>query len=86
MRERLSLDRKATQAAIDLFVEEIGVTKDDAAEFTKSVHEISKDTPAAQVSANRVVRLLGKVGPGVAKAIRDILVGVAAEAVKKTIR
>jgi hypothetical protein len=51
--------------------------------FQESVEQIAKDTPQAQVASKRLVRLLTKVGKGTASAIRDILVDLASEAVKK---
>lgn len=71
-------------AAIELFGAEIQ-EEEERKEFTESVEQIVKDTPQAQVASNRLVRLLKKVTVGTANTIRDILVDVASEAVKKTI-
>jgi hypothetical protein len=70
------------QAAMELFADE--VTPDEAQEFKKNVEAIAQDTPAAQVASNRISRALSRIGGGAANAIRDILVDVASEAVKKT--
>jgi hypothetical protein len=72
------------QAAIDLFGEE-DVTEEDRATFERSVREITKDTPQAQVASKRILKVLKKVGAGTATAIRDILVDVASEAAKKVL-
>ena len=69
---------------IDLFVDEIQ-EENEREEFRMSIHEITTNSPQAQVVSNRVIRLLKKVGEGTASAIRDILVDVASEAAKKTL-
>jgi len=72
------------QAALDLFIDEC---QDAAAreEFKSSIEQITKDTPQAQVAGKRIMRLLGKIGKGTATAIREIVVDIAAEAVKRTL-
>ncbi len=70
------------QAAIDLFNDE-WEDEQDRKIFQESVEQITKDTAQAQVASKRLVRLLGKLGKGTASTIRDILVDVASESVKK---
>lgn len=70
------------QAAIDLFIEE-SQSKDEQDEFRKSVEEITKDSPQAQVASKRITRLLGRVSTETASAIRDILVNLASETAKR---
>ncbi len=69
-------------AAIELFIEET-MNETDRAEFRESVAQIARDTPQAQLASRRINRLLGKIGKETASAIRDILVDIASEAVKK---
>lgn len=71
-------------AAYELFCDDIK-DDEDRRVFQESVQAISKDTPQAQVASNRIVKLLSKAGKATSKAIRDILVDVASEAVKKVI-
>ena len=69
------------QAAIDLFVDQV---QDEAArrEFTESVHAIARDTPQAQVAANRLKRLLTWLKDGTVDVVRKMLVDVAASGIK----
>ncbi len=70
------------QAAIDLFIDEVQ-DEEQRKQFKESVEQIAKDTPQAQVASNRIVKLLAKFPGYAGKAIRDILVEVAAEATKR---
>ncbi len=74
---------RTQQAAFDLFIEE-SMDEKERQEFKESVEQITKDTPQAQVAWRRIAKHLGKMGKGAAQAIRDILVDVASETVKKT--
>ena len=71
-------------AAIELFIEETQ-DQDEQREFRESVEQIVRDTPQAQVAGRRINRLLEKVGKSTASVIRDLLVDVVGEAVKKLI-
>lgn len=73
------------QAAIQLYAEEETATIQDQNEFQQSVIEITKNTPQSQVASKKITRLLAKIGKESASAIRDILVDVASEAVKKSL-
>lgn len=70
------------QAALYLFFEETQ-NQEEREEFSKSVEQVSKDTPQAQVASKKINRLLGKIGKETASAIRDIVVDIASEAAKK---
>jgi len=74
--------QRKQQAAIDLF-NDAWEDEQDRKIFKESIKQITKDTPQAQVASKRLTRLLGKLGKGTASAIRDILVDLASEAVKK---
>jgi hypothetical protein len=76
---------RRVQAAIDLAAEEESLSAEDKKQFNQSVNEITRDTPQAQVGATRLKKLLAKFGAGTGKAVRDIVVDIASEAVKKTI-
>ena len=76
---------RAMQAAIELFLDETGAQGEEAKAFEQSVHDVTRQTPAAQVASNRIVKALKKVGTATATSIREILVGVASEAAKKTL-
>jgi hypothetical protein len=73
------------KAAIDLFVDEVGEGSEQGKEFEQSVRDLATDAPAAQVGANRIVRALKKLPAATASAIRDILVDIASETIKKTV-
>lgn len=74
------------QAAIEMFVEEIGSHNDDTRAFEQEVEEISRNTPKAKLAATRLGKLLGKVTTSTANAIRDILVNVASATIADQIR
>ena len=77
--------RRQKQAAIGLFVEDVG-DNDDAKNFAAELEHISRDTPKAQLAAVRINKLLAKLGTGTANLIRDIVVGVASAVIADQIR
>ncbi len=76
---------RAMQAAIEMAVESGDLDATEQQQFSESVQEVARDTPKAQVAGSRIRRLLGKMGHATASAIRDILVDIASESVKKMI-
>ncbi len=76
---------RAMQVAIDLATESGKLTDLEQKQFTESVHEVTRDTPRTQVAASRMKRILEKAGKATADAVRDVLVDVTSEAVKKVI-
>jgi hypothetical protein len=76
---------RTIQSAIELAVESGGLSQPDQEQFTQSVHEIAHDTPKAKLAGSRLARLLGKMTKTTADAVRDMLVDIASEAVKKVI-
>lgn len=76
---------RKVQAAIELFVDEVGKGTDQAKEFEQSIHDIVRDTPMAQVAASRITVSLKKLPGHAAEVIRGLVVEVAAEGIKKLI-
>jgi hypothetical protein len=76
---------RATQAAIELFIEESGFTGEEAEQFQASVHEAVKDGPRTLLAGRRIATALKRVGPETIKAFRSIIVDVLGEAAKKAI-
>jgi hypothetical protein len=74
-----------TRAAIEMFIDETGATGEQAAEFERSVNDVAKNTPAAQLGASRIVRALKSISTGTASAIRSLVVEIASETAKKVI-
>ncbi|MHB8973734.1 MAG: DUF2321 domain-containing protein [Pirellulaceae bacterium] len=77
--------RRRKQAAIELFVEDVGDT-DDAKTFASEIEHISRDTPNAKLAAVRINNLLAKIGTKTAALIRDLLVGVASSLIAEQLR
>lgn len=77
--------KRAMEAAITLANESGDLSQDEQDQFAKSVEAITRDTPEAKVAGGRIVRLLKKMGQVTADAVKDTLVNVASEAVKKLI-
>lgn len=77
--------RRKKQAAIELFVEDVG-DNEDAQNFAAEIEHISRDTPKAQLAAVRINKLLGKITTGTASLIRDIFVGIASAAISDQLR
>jgi hypothetical protein len=73
------------RAAVELFLDETGAQGEEAKAFEQNVHDATRQMPNAQVASNRIVKALKKVGTATAASIREILVGVASEAAKKTL-
>ena len=61
------------------------LTRDETVEFREDLREIIRESPQARASANRMKEILGKLKAGTATAIRDMLVDIASESVKKMI-
>ena len=57
--------------------------KKDQEEFRRSVKQITEDTPQAQAASGQLVKLLKKVGNATADTIREFLIELASDAVKK---
>lgn len=75
---------RAMQAAIDL-ASETSLNAEEKQQFKESVSEIARNTPNAQLAGTRIARLLIKMGNATSEAIKDIIVGIASEAVTKII-
>lgn len=73
----------AMNAAIEMAVESGNLNENEQEEFRVSVHEVTRDTPRAQLAGSRIVRLLGKMSKVTGQAIREILVDIVSETVKK---
>ena len=65
--------------------EEAHFTTEEREQFQQSLAEIVKETPNAPLAIGRFRRLMAKGGKAASDGLRDILVDVLSEAVKKTI-
>jgi hypothetical protein len=72
-------------AALELFLLESGADDKEAAEFEKDLDDIVRDTARAPVAASRFRRAMTKLGAPIANGIRDIVVELVSESVKKII-
>jgi hypothetical protein len=73
------------KAAEELATDSGELSSEELAQFKENVPPLMKTSPQTAVAANRVKKLLMKVGKGTAQGIRDILVDVVSEAAKKVI-
>ena len=69
-------------AAIELSVEDGGLSGDDAKEFEAEIGDIVRETPRSALAAARVKRLLGKMTPYIAKGMRRVLYDAMSEGVR----
>ena len=76
---------RTLEAAAQLASEDGSLTDDEAAQFEDDLKQIIRESPRAKASANRIQRLLQKMTTVTASAIRDIIVDIASESVKKMI-
>jgi hypothetical protein len=61
------------------------LTPGEIGRFSVDLAEVVRDTPQATASASRVKSALGKVAAGTAAAVRDILIDLVSESVRKLI-
>ena len=73
------------QAARDLTLEDERLSPEEKAQLTDSLPDLTHDTPQTAVATARVKRLLARAGTETAKGLRDVLVDVVSESVKKAI-
>lgn len=76
---------RALQAARDLAIELAVFDEEEMKLFNESLDEIVHDTPQATVAAHRLKKLLAKTLPEMKQGIRQFLVDVTSETVKKII-
>jgi hypothetical protein len=69
------------QAAIELVAEEL--SPEDAGHFAESVKTVARDTPQAEVAANRLRKLLLKLPSYLADATRKLIIDIASETAAK---
>ena len=76
---------RALRAAEELIGQDGGLTPGEIGRFSVDLAEVVRDTPQATASASRVKSALGKVAAGTAAAVRDILIDLVSESVRKLI-
>jgi hypothetical protein len=73
-------------AAAQKFAEEVeNFSPDDRQQLQQSLSDLVKQTPYTPIAVNRVKKLLAKGGEWVSDGLREILVDVLSEAIKKQI-
>jgi hypothetical protein len=73
------------KAAHDLAADSGLLSQEELSQFSENIPPLLNESPQTAVAANRIKKLLIKVGAGTAQGIRDILVDIASEAAKKVI-
>ncbi|EAQ81487.1 hypothetical protein DSM3645_27937 [Blastopirellula marina DSM 3645] len=76
---------RALEAARQLATDDDTLSADESERFAKDLEEITRETPQAKASAGRIKKMLGKMTAGTGAAIRDILIDIASESVRKMI-
>lgn len=74
---------KKIEASKNLISEMSELTQEEKEIFSKNVDEIVRDTPETILSANRIKKLLPKLGKGIMKGVRDLIVDISSETAKK---
>jgi hypothetical protein len=74
---------RALEAARQLALDDDTLSDDESERFAKDLVEVTRETPQAKASANRIKKMLATMSVGTASAIRDILVDIVSESVKK---
>ena len=77
--------KRAIGAAEQLASDDESLEENEYEQFKIDIREITRESPQARASANRLKKLFGKMTVGTSSAIRDILVEIASEAAKKMI-
>ena len=75
-------ERLATARAI---VEESALDPESKKLFAENVEDLVSDQPRTQLAAQRVAKILAKLAKPAAAAVRDVLVDIASESVRKII-
>jgi len=77
-----------TQASLDaaktLILEDENTTQEEQNKLIEVLPALLVDSPNSQLAESRLKRFLSKAGPFIAEGIRDIIVGIAAETIKKS--
>lgn len=74
---------RAISAAQQLTAEIDGLSAEERHQANESFRELTKDTPQTEVAVVRVKKLIAKAGPAIGSGLKQVLVSVATEAVKK---
>jgi hypothetical protein len=77
--------KNVLEATQELALAVDGLSDDDREVLEKSIDEMVRDTPNANIAAVHFKRIMSKVGPQIALTFKDILVNVLSETVKKLI-
>lgn len=73
------------QAAQELAKDSEIMSDEDKRIWSQSIDEIVKDSPAATLAATRLKGILSKVGKPIADTLKDIVVDIVSESVKKVL-
>ena len=73
----------AINSAINLINAAESLSNEEKVIFKENVSEILSETPKTKVSTIRIHKILTKISPTIANGIKDVLVEVCAESVKK---
>lgn len=72
-------------AAAKELVEESGLSREENVQFQESLNDLVRQTPQTPLAVSRFKKLMTKAGPAAANGVRDILVDVVSEVIKKQI-
>lgn len=75
----------ALQAARDLAESLDGLDEQEVQELRRSLEDLVRDTPRTKVAETRFKRIMRKVGSDGYEAMRDIIINVVTEAVRKSL-
>lgn len=73
------------EAAQDLINEMNNIDDQEKKQLNDSVHEMTKDTPQALVASVRYRKIMSKVGKEMGAAMRDIIIDIVSETIRKTL-
>lgn len=76
---------ESIRSAVELLAEELQLGKEEVTQLEQSVRDVTSDTPRTPLGTARLKRSLAKAGKETAGAVRDVLVDVVSESVKKAI-
>lgn len=75
----------ALQTAIELINESDSLTDSDKALFSENISDTLSETPKTKLATVRIDKVLRKAGTAVATGVKDILVEICAESVKRVL-
>ncbi len=77
--------RRYTEAIVEMINLSTDLDTDEKADFKGSIADLVQDTPRTPVAQTKYKKYIGKVSSEIGKGIRDVLVDIASETIRKSL-